>query len=162
MIMGATHFSGPVYSKGGFAGQIDNTTGALATGPTFVRPNPNTINTAGAATYTAAQVLNGMLLRDANGANRTDALPTAAALVAALNGIGVATVYTKVAQVGTEIPFMIMNTAGGAFTVQITMGTGGTSGTANVLSAISQSTSKNYRIILTNVTPGAEAYTVYA
>ena len=160
--MGATHFSGPVYSKGGFAGQIDNTTGAVATGPVFVRPAPATISTAGNATYTAAQVLNGMILRDAAGANRTDVLPTAAALLAAINNIGVSTVYGKVAQVGTEIPLMIMNTAGGAFTVQITMGTGGTSGTANVLSTIAQSTSKSFRIMFTNVTPGAEAYTVYA
>lgn len=160
--MGATHFSGPVYSKGGFAGQIDNTTGTLATGPIFLRPVPVSINTAGNATYTAAQVLNGTILRDANGANRTDVLPTAAQLVAALNNLGVSTVYGKIAQVGTEIPLTIMNTAGGAFTVQITMGTGGTSGTANVLSTIAQSTSKSFRILLTNVTPGSEAYTVYA
>ncbi len=160
--MGSTHFSGPVYSKGGFAGQVDNTTGTVVTGPVFLRPTPITDNTAGNITYTPARVLNGMMLRDANGANRTDVLPTAALLLAAINNVGSPTVYGKVAQVGTEIPFAIYNTAGGAFTVQITMGTGGTSGTANVLTAIAQGASKTFRIIFTNVTPGAEAYTVYA
>lgn len=153
--MGATHFSGPVYSKNGFAGQVDPTTGAILSGPVFVRPAPTTISTAGNATYTAAQVLNGYILRDAAGANRTDVLPTAAQLVAALGGAPLATV-------GQTVSLTIMNTAGGAFTVQITMGSGGTSGTANVLSTIAQSTSKTFHIRLTNVTPGAEAYTVYA
>lgn len=160
--MAGTHFKGPVYSKGGFAGMIDNTTGTVATGPLFIRPTPTTISTAGNATYTAAQLLNGTILRDAAGANRTDVLPTAAQLVAGVNSVGVGTTYTQVAQVGMEIPLTIYNTAAGAFTVQITMGTGGTSQTANVLAAISQSTTKSFRIILTNVTPGSEAYSVYA
>jgi hypothetical protein len=151
--MGATHFSGPVYSKGGFVGGTDPTTGAVNTGPVFVRPTPTTIATAGPATYTAAQVLNGIILRDAAGAARTDVLPTAALLVAALGTSAI---------VGTTLSLQILNTAAGAFTVQITMGAGGTSGTANVLSTIAQSTSKSFHIQITNVTPGAEAYTVYA
>jgi hypothetical protein len=151
--MGATHFSGPVYSKGGFVGGTDPLTGAVSTGPAFVRPVPTTIATAGPATYTPAQVLNGMILRDTGGAARTDVLPTAALLVAALGGSAV---------VGTTVALTIMNTSAGAFTVQITMGAGGTSGAANVLSTIAQSASKTFHIQITNVTLGAEAYTVYA
>src|SRR3954462_9199372 len=45
---------------------------------------PTSINTAGANTITAAQVLAGIYVRDCNGAGRTDTLPTAALLVAAM------------------------------------------------------------------------------
>lgn len=153
--MAGTHFSGPVYSKGGFVGQVNPQTGAPVTGPLFARPAPATVSTAGNVTYSAAQILNGLILRDTGGANRTDPLPTAAAIVAALGG-------PPTASVGMTIAFTIMNTSAGAFTDQITMGAGGTSGAANVLSAIAQSTSKTFHLQLTNVTAGAEAYTVYA
>jgi hypothetical protein len=42
-----------------------------------------TIATAGAVTFSAEEVLGGLVLRDPNGAGRADLLPTAAALVAA-------------------------------------------------------------------------------
>lgn len=160
--MAATHFSGPVYSKGGFAGMIDNTTGALATGPIFLRPTPVSISTAGNVTLTGQQIINGTLLRDTGGVNRTDIFPTAALLVAALNSVGVLTVFTQIAQPNVEISFTVYNTSAGAFTEQFTMGTGGTAGTPNVLLAISQNGAKTYRIIINNVVPGSEAYTVYA
>jgi hypothetical protein len=162
MIMSGTHFKGPVYSKGGFAGQIDNTTGAISTGPIFLRPSPVTVATAGPATYTAAQIMNGTILRDTGGANRTDVLPTAALLVAGLNSVGVSTVYNANANVGTELSVTIYNTSAGAFTFKITMGTGGTSGTANTLLSVAQNASRTYRILITNATPGSEAYTVYS
>lgn len=157
--MGATHFSGPVFSKAGFAGQIDPTTGNLLTGPLFLRPPPVALNTAGNVTFTVTQVLNGTIMRECNGANRTDILPTAQQIVAQLNSL---TVYSSVAQIGMSIPLTIMNTSTGAFTEQITMGTGGTAVTANVQTPIAQNTSKSFTIILTNVTPGSEAYSVYA
>lgn len=159
--MAGTHFKGPVYSKGGFAGQIDNTTGALVTGPMFLRPTPLTIATAGNVTYTPAQILNGTILRDTGGANRTDVLPTAALLVAALANVGVATVYGQ-PTAGTEITVTIYNTSAGAFTEQVTMGTGGTSGTPNSLLSIAQNGSRTYRIFITNSVLGSEAYTVYS
>ena len=43
----------------------------------------STIATAAAVTYTAAQLFNGLILRNTNGANRADITPTAALLVAA-------------------------------------------------------------------------------
>lgn len=42
------------------------------------------VTDAGAATYTAAQVLGGVILRDCAGAGRTDVLPTAALLIGAM------------------------------------------------------------------------------
>lgn len=159
--MAGTHFRGPVYSKGGFGGQVDNTTGALATGPIFIRPTPVTVATAGNATFTPAQVLNGTILRDTGGANRTDVLPTAALLVAALANIGVATAYGQVGP-NVELTLTIYNTSAGAFTDQITMGTGGTAATAGALATIAQNASKSYRILITNSVIGAEAYSVYS
>lgn len=43
---------------------------------------PTTITTAGAATYTAANLASGMILRDPNGAGRTDLTDTAALIIA--------------------------------------------------------------------------------
>lgn len=159
--MAGTHFKGPVYSKGGFGGMIDNTNGQLATGPMFIRPTPLTIATAGNVTFTGLQVLNGTILRDTGGVNRTDVLPTAAALVLALNSVGVTSVYTQTTP-QTELTLTIYNISAGAFTNQITMGTGGTSGTPNTLLAISQNGSRTFRIFITNAVLGSEAYTVYS
>ena len=64
---------------------------------------PAAENTAGAATYTAAQIARGIILRDPSGAARTDTLPTAALLIA-----GVPNVYTLGAN-GDEIVFSVRN-----------------------------------------------------
>lgn len=144
--MARTTFSGPVRSMNGFIGPD-------ATVPVFSQPAPTSINTAGNVTYTAAQLLTGIILRDANGGARTDVFPTAALLVA---GMGAA------AAVNASFEVLIVNTSGAANTVQITMGSGGTSGGGAVLATIAQSTSRLFTIRLTNVTAGAEAYTVYA
>lgn len=77
---------------------------------------PVTITTAGAATYTMAQILTGMILRDPNGAGRSDVLPTAALLVASLPD----------AKVGDTISFSLVNTADAAEAITVTAGTGGT------------------------------------
>lgn len=157
--MAGTHFRGPVYSTGGFVGTVDST-GSPTQVPLMAMPAPTSINTAGNVTYTAAQLLTGTILRDANGGARTDVLPTAALLVAALGGSS--SISGGSALVGMSFDFLIVNTSGAANTVQITMGTGGTSGGGAVLATIAQSTSRWFTLRLTNVTPGAEAYTVYA
>jgi len=109
----------------------------------------STITTAGAATYTAAQILGGLLLRDPNGANRSDVTPTAALLVAAIPG----------AVVGQSFEFQITNTADAAETITVTAGSGATlSGTMT----IAQNASRRFLVVLTNVTAAAEAYTVYS
>lgn len=109
----------------------------------------STLSTAGAITLTAAQLLGGEILRDPNGAGRTDVLPTAALLLAAVPG----------AQVGSAFECEIRNTADAAETITIQAGTGGTvSGTAT----IAQNNAKRFLVVFTNVTPGSEAFTIYS
>lgn len=97
------------------------------------------ITTAGAATYTAAQLLGGLITRDPNGAARSDVTPTAALIIAALNQAGV----------GNAFEFTIRNTADAAETITVTAGTGVTlSGTMT----IAQSNSKRFLALVTAAT----------
>lgn len=115
---------------------------------------PASIATAGNATYTAAQLLSGIIVRDPAGAGRTDTLDTAANIVAALSG----------AAVGDIITVHIVNGADAAETITLAAGTGGAFDTNQTAASrvIPQNASKDIRIRLTNVTGGAEAYVVYA
>lgn len=115
-------------------------------------PAQASINTAGNATYTAAQLLGGCIVRDPNGAARSDTLPTAALLVAAMPG----------AKVGDVIRCHIVNGADAAEVLTILAGAGGTFD-ANQTAAsqiIGQNTSKDIWIRLTNVTAASEAYAI--
>jgi predicted RecA/RadA family phage recombinase len=117
-------------------------------------PAPASINTAGPATLTAAQLLGGIIVRDPNGAGRTDTLPTAALLVASIPG----------AAVGDVIKTQIVNGADAAEAITLAAGTGGAFD-ANQTAAsqvIPQNSSKTVHIRLTNVTAASEAYVVYA
>ena len=108
-----------------------------------------TKTTAGAVTYTTAEALAGLILRDPNGASRTDTMPTAAALVDAVPGC----------QVNQAYYFDIRNTADAAETITMAAGTGGTtSGTMT----IAQNASKRFAVVFTNVTQGSEAYVLYS
>lgn len=110
---------------------------------------PATETTAGAVTYTVAQIFGGLLLRDPNGASRADLLPAAAAIVAALEGVAV----------GASLRFHIRNTADAAETITVTTNTGLTlSGTMTIL----QNNAKDFVAVVTNATPGSEAVTVYS
>ena len=114
---------------------------------------PGSDATAGNITLTAAQVLAGLFVRDPNGASRTDVLPTAALLVAAM---------TRPA-VGDVIRLLVVNGADAAETITFTAGSGG-SYDANQTAAsrlIGQNASKLMHIRLTNVTASSEAYVVY-
>jgi hypothetical protein len=105
--------------------------------------------TAGAKTYTAANLVGGLILRDPNGGNRSDVTPTAAAIVAAIAG----------AIVGSSYEFTIRNTADAAETITVTAGTDVTlSGTMT----IAQNNSKRFLAVCTNVTSGTEAVTIYS
>lgn len=117
-------------------------------------PAPASYATAGPQTYSAADVLGGTIVRDPNGASRTDVLPTAAALVAALPGV----------RVGDIIDCLIVNGADAAETITISAGTGG-GFDANQTAAsrvIGQNSQKGVRIRFTNVTAASEAYVAYA
>lgn len=112
---------------------------------------PTCITTAGAATYTAAQVLGGIIWRDPAGAGRTDVLPTAALLVAAMIE----------EQVGDCIDVLVVNEADENETITLSAGTGGAFDQLAATRIIPQNTSRLVRIVLTNVTAGSEAYKVY-
>ena len=99
-------------------------------------------------TYTVAQLIGGFLIRTP-GASRSDVMPTAALLLAAIPS----------PEVGVGFDFTIKNGAGSAYTITVTAGTGvTTSGTMT----IAQNYTKRFRVVFTNVTAGSEAYTVYS
>lgn len=99
-----------------------------------------------ATTLTTAQLLGGLIIQPAS-TGRTDTLPTAALLVDAIQG----------AMVGTAFEFIVKNS--GAGTITVAAGSGGTtSGTMT----IATTAIKRFMVVLTNVTVGSEAYTVYS
>lgn len=105
--------------------------------------------TAGVKTYTAAELIGGLILRDPAGGNRNDVTPTAAQIVAGFAG-GI---------VGSSFEFTIRNTADAAETITITAGAGVTlSGTMT----IAQNNSKQFLCRLDNVGSGTEAVTIYS
>jgi hypothetical protein len=108
-----------------------------------------TINTAANVTYTAAQMVGGLILRDPNGSARSDVTDTAANIVAAIAG----------AVAGSSFEFTIRNTADASETITVTAGTGVTlSGTMT----IAQNNSKRFLAVVTNVQSGTEAVTIYS
>jgi len=159
--MANTSFSGPVRSQNGFQGYSPDaaannslTLSAQGTGVVinassvpFFQLTTTTVSTAGAVTYTAAQLKTGMILRDPNGAARADLFPTAANLLAAVPG----------AIVGTSFIVTIRNTADAAETITMTTNTGLTlSGTMT----IAQNEQKSFLVTFTNV--GTAAVTIYS
>jgi hypothetical protein len=112
-----------------------------------VTPTINAV--VGAVTYTPTEILSGLLLRDTSSNARADLLPTAASIVAAINGC----------QVGTSFRTFIRNTSAGAGTITITTNTGLTlSGTV----AVAFQTTKELLFVVTNCVAGSEAVTVYS
>lgn len=126
-------------------------------GPRLERMTVSTITTAGPATLTAAQILGGYINRDPNGSNRTDTLPTAALLVAAIR--------QQASEIGVQLAgvisfeFVITNTADAAETLTIDAGSGGSNASGHTRT-IAQNNSKRFSVHITNTTPGSEAYTL--
>lgn len=115
---------------------------------------PTSLATAGAATYTIAQLLTGIIVRDCAGASRTDVLPTAELLVAGIAGCAV----------GDTIETLIIN--GSDPTTEILTIDAGAGGTWDAnQTAVSRTclgtSSKLLRIRVTNITPASEAYVAY-
>ena len=79
---------------------------------------PVTVATAGPVTYTPAQFLGGMILRDCAGAARSDTTPTAAAIIAGM------TVSGRPPVEGNYCELYLRNTSGGAFAVTMLAGAG--------------------------------------
>jgi hypothetical protein len=80
--------------------------------------SPVTVGTAGNVVYTPAQLLGGIIIRDCAGAARSDQMPTAADIIAAL------TVSGRPPVVGNAQEVYIRNTSGGAFAVTLVAQTG--------------------------------------
>jgi hypothetical protein len=126
-----------------------------ALGTQFFNCDPATITTAGAATYTAQQLLSGMILRDPAGGNRSDVTPTAALLLAEIEArIG------GDCPIGLSFEFVIRNDADAAETITVTPGTGGTV-TGGGTMTIAQNNAKRFRVRVTGV-GGSAAYIVYS
>jgi hypothetical protein len=116
--------------------------GITSFGTPFGFTTVTTDATAGALTYTAAQLLGGLILRDPAGASRSDVTPTAALIIAAL----AANQAGKAPVAGSSFEFTIRNTADAAETITVTAGTGVTlSGTMT----IAQSNSKRFLCVVT-------------
>jgi hypothetical protein len=109
-----------------------------------------TVNTAGPAQFSPAEILGLALMRDCAGAHRADTLPDADDLVAAITG----------AYVGQSFYITVVNTSAGAFNSSITGGTNG-SVIPTAPPAVAQDKAITFLIVLTNVTPAAEAYSAY-
>lgn len=99
----------------------------------------STITTAGNVTYTAAQVLGGLILRNTSGASRSDQMPTASDLQAAMgdNVLG--------GSAGNSFEFTVRNTAGGAETITLTTNTGMT---LSGVMTIAQNNSKRFLVVI--------------
>lgn len=110
---------------------------------------PTAIDLGGSnGTLTVAELLSGLLLIDPNG-NVTATLPTAVQIIAGINGVD------------TDCAFRVevINTAGGAETLTIAAGSGGTLvGTAT----IAQSNNKAFLVVITSIVSGSEAYKIYS
>lgn len=108
-----------------------------------------TKTTAGAVTFSAAELVGGLILRDPAGDNRADVTPTAAQIVGAVTA-AIAT---------SSFEFTIRNTADAAETITVTAGANVTlSGTMT----IAQNNSKRFLAVITNAGSGTEAVTIYS
>ena len=118
-----------------------NVEGYSVSNTTVVTKTNNT-----AITYTALEILGGLILRDPNGGARTDIMPSAASLIAELDN----------APVGTSFEFVIRNTADAAET--ITMGGTPTGITYSGTMTIAQNNSRRFKVVIT----GPASATVYS
>jgi hypothetical protein len=105
------------------------------------------ISAAEATTYTAAQVLGGVIIRDCAGSGRSDVLPTAALLIAAL----------KEDTVGQVIKCLIVNDSDANETITVVAGDGGTVTQIEATRIVPQNTSRMVYIRIDSAT----AYTVW-
>ena len=111
-----------------------------------------TITSGAERTFTAAELLGGVLTFDVQDAQNGN-LPTAALLCEAIPGVTGTAQNTG----ACGFQFQIRNT--GDSTLTVVAGTGGTmSGTATVITV----EVKEFTLVITNSAPGSEAYTCYA
>ena len=107
------------------------------------------VTTAGAATFTSAQIEGGIITRDPSGADRTDVMPTAALLVAGITSCAV----------GSSVRFQIKNTSDADELITLSAGAGGTHSPTDIY--IKPGQTKELLAVVTNATLTTEAYTLY-
>ena len=105
--------------------------------------------TAGPSTYTMANLLKGVILRDPTGGSRSDVTPTAALIVAGM----------PVAAVGNCFMFVIQNTADAAEVITLTAGVGVT--LDPTLITLDRQQTGIFLAVVTNVGAGTQAVTIY-
>jgi len=142
-----------------FVPTANSTGGAVFPGPVFsevlagLSVALGSLATVGAGSITAAMLLSGMIVRSGTqSAAFTDTLVSAAAIVAALGGPKCA--------VNTQIDFDVRNTCA-TYTETIAVPSSITSATGNTLT-IATANQKQFKLVITNVTPGSEAATLYS
>lgn len=111
----------------------------------------------GSVSYLASDLIGGTIVHDGTG-NVTATLPTAAQVRAAMSMFGSA------ARVGDTIYCLITNGANASGGITLALGAGGAfdANQGGGSRAIPFGTSKTVMLRMTNVTPGAEAYTIYS
>lgn len=124
-------------------------------GPRLYKFSGTTVNNAAAATYTAAAIFGGFILRDPNGGSRTDTLPTVTQIMDFLKALARFDGVTLPTDIAFD--FIIQNTADDAETITVQSGTGGTNSGSHTLT-IAQNASKEFRILLNTVVP---SYTLW-
>lgn len=110
------------------------------------------ITSASDQSYTAAQIVGGLIIRDCNGGARTDTLPTASSLVAAIPNV-----YNEL-----TVFCYITNGSDAAETITISSGAGGAFLAAQtaVSRVIPQNTARTIGLRITNISSGTEAYQI--
>jgi hypothetical protein len=102
------------------------------------------VTTAGNATYTAAQLLCGLLKRDPAGSARSDVTPTAALIIAALR--------PNARRVGYSFEFLLQNIADNSEVITVTAGSDVTLDSAGVWNNLDHHLAKRIRVEVTAAT----------
>ncbi len=108
---------------------------------------PSEVVTAGAATFTIAQLLTGFVRRDPTGSSRADLVPTAALMVAGIEGVFI----------GATFDFTIENTGSVGEVITVTTATGVT---LDGSMTIDGGNLRHFRVEFTGVASGAQAVTI--
>jgi hypothetical protein len=112
-----------------------------------VFPQPTALAETATATLTAPNILANSIIKGTPAADATYTLPTAALIVAGQPDL----------QVNDSWTFSVIDT-NGTYTITLAVGTGGTLVGSGALAV---STSAMFRITITNITSGSEAYDLY-
>lgn len=122
---------------------------AIASSLFYPNMTVSTLTAGQANTLTVAQMLGGFIVFDTSSGARNLTLPSAAAIVAAIQGC----------QVGTSFRFLVKNTSAGAGTITLVAGTGVTLTPASPTVTFGQA--REFLVNVTKNTYGSEAVTVY-